>query len=316
MGPKIKVAVLDDFQGVALDMADWAGLEAQAVLTVFRETIAGEGELIQKLKDFEVICVMRERTPLTSTLLRQLPRLKLIVSTGAKNAAIHLKAAEELGITIKYTGYITSGAPELTWALLMALARNLVKEAGNMHQGRWQTTIGADLHGKTLGLAGLGRVGRQVAGYAQAFGMEVIAWSPNLTADRAKEAGAKLVDKETLFARSDFISVHLVLSVTTRGIIGRKSLSLMKPAAYLVNTSRGPLIDEAALLEVLQAGRIAGAALDVYDQEPLPAAHLFRALPNVLATPHIGYVTEDTYRVFYNDTVSAIREWLDEQEII
>jgi phosphoglycerate dehydrogenase-like enzyme len=252
---------------------------------------------------------MRERTPMTSSLLRQLPKLKLIISTGMRNASINLKAAEELGIEVKYTGYLDTGAPELTWTLLLALARNLVTEAGNMRAGQWQTTIGTDIRGKTLGLVGLGRVGAAVAKYAQAFGMKVIAWSPHLNTERAENLGAKLVSKEELFAQADFVSVHLVLSETTRGIIGAKSLSLMKPTAYLVNTSRGPLIDEGSLLEVLRAQQIAGAALDVYDREPLGANHPFRKMTNVLATPHIGYVTEATYQLFYGDTVQALLEY-------
>jgi phosphoglycerate dehydrogenase-like enzyme len=305
----MKVAILDDYQGVALKMADWSILKDKAELTVFREFMGEEALLVEKLRDFEVLCVMRERTPMTSSLLRQLPKLKLIISTGMRNASINLKAAEELGIEVKYTGYLDTGAPELTWTLLLALARNLVTEAGNMRAGQWQTTIGTDIRGKTLGLVGLGRVGAAVAKYAQAFGMKVIAWSPHLNTERAENLGAKLVSKEELFAQADFVSVHLVLSETTRGIIGAKSLSLMKPTAYLVNTSRGPLIDEGSLLEVLRAQQIAGAALDVYDREPLGANHPFRKMTNVLATPHIGYVTEATYQLFYGDTVQALLEY-------
>lgn len=309
---KIKVAVLDDYQGVALDMADWSGLENKIELTIFREYMAGEELLVSQLQDFEVICVMRERSPMTCGLMSKLPKLKLIVSTGMRNASINTKAAEDLGIAIKHTGYVDNGAPEITWALLLALARNIVKEANNITNGLWQTTIGTDIKGKTLGLVGLGRVGKEIAKYAAAFGMDVIAWSPNLNEERAEAAGAKLVTKEALFAQADFVSVHLVLSDTTRGIIGFKSLSAMKPSAYLINTSRGPLIEGTALLEVLQNRGIAGAALDVYNNEPLPADHIYRTLPNVLATPHIGYVTEDTYKVFYRDTVRAIADWLEE----
>lgn len=253
---------------------------------------------------------MRERTPLNREVLSQLPHLKLIVSTGRRNASLDSKACEELGIEVATTDYVESGAPELTWALLMALARKVVVENGSVRSGGWQTTVGVDLKGKTMGIVGLGRIGSQIAAYAKVFGMKVIAWSENLTEERAHRAGAELVSKERLFKAADFVSVHLVLSDRSRGIIGQKELETMKPSAFLINTSRGPLVDESALLETLHNKRIAGAALDVYDTEPLPADHPLRSLDNVLATPHIGYVTEDTYKVFYGDTVKAIETWL------
>lgn len=307
---KIKIAVLDDYQQVARQMADWSLLDQQCDITVFDDHLSGEDTVIDRLRPFEVVCVMRERTPLTRNVLVNLPQLKLIVSTGARNASIDARTAEELGITIKHTRYVENGAPELTWALLMALARKLDVEFDNMRTGGWQTTVGVDLTGKTIGLIGLGRVGSKMAAYARAFGMNVIAWSPHLTEERAAIAGATLVSKDELFSRADFISVHLVLSDSTRKIVSKADLLLMKHTAFFINTSRGPLVDEGALAEILRDHKIAGAALDVYGEEPLPAHHPFRTLPNVLATAHIGYVTENTYRVFYGDTVKAIHEWL------
>jgi phosphoglycerate dehydrogenase-like enzyme len=267
-------------------------------------------DLVARLLPFQVICIMRERTSITKALLAQLPQLKLIVSTGKRNAALDIEACKELGIEVAMTDYVDSGAPELTWALLMALARNLVQENEIVRSGGWQTTVGADLRGKTIGIVGLGRIGSQIAAYAKVFGMKVIAWSENLTEERAHRAGAEIVNKERLFREADFISLHLVLSDRSRGIVGQKELELMKPSAFLINTSRGPLVDEAALLTILKTRRIAGAALDVFDTEPLPADHELRKLDNVLCTPHIGYVTKHTYRVFYGDTVKAIENWL------
>jgi phosphoglycerate dehydrogenase-like enzyme len=305
-----QIAVLDDYQSAARQFADWSGIEKQAKLTVFTDHLSDPAELVKRLLPFAVICIMRERTPLNRDMLAQLPNLKLIVSTGKRNAALDVKACEEMGIEVAMTDYVESGAPELTWALLMALARKVVPENQNVRVGGWQTTIGTDLKGKTIGIVGLGRIGSKIAAYAKVFEMKVIAWSENLTEERAHRAGAEMVSKERLFKTADFVSVHLVLSDRSRGIIGQKELELMKPSAFLINTSRGPLIDQAALIDALSNHRIAGAALDVYDTEPLPADHLLRTMDNVLATPHIGYVTEDTYKVFYGDTVKAIEEWL------
>lgn len=309
----IHIAILDDYQSVALKMADWTKIQQQAEVTVFTDHLSNETLLAERLQPFQVLCIMRERTPLQRELLAQLPNLTLIVSTGQRNASLDTTACAELGIEVAMTGYVESGAPELTWALLMALARNLVIEAGNVRSGGWQTTVGVDLQGKTLGIVGLGRIGTKLAVYAKAFGMKVIAWSENLTEERAHRAGAELVSKEYLFRNADFVTLHLVLSDRSRGIVGEAELALMKPTAFLINTSRGPLVDEAALSSILQEKRIAGAALDVYDTEPLPADHPLRNLPNVLAAPHIGYVTEQTYRVFYGDTVKAIEHWLSKQ---
>ncbi|WP_158994091.1 D-2-hydroxyacid dehydrogenase family protein [Mucilaginibacter sp. L196] len=310
MNEKIKVAVLNDYQQVALSIADWSVLNEKALVTVFHDHQNNEAEIIERFFPFSIICVMRERTPLSRNILEKLTNLKLIVSTGKRNASIDIEAAEELGIKIIPTGYIESGAPELTWALIMAIARKIPMENKNLRSGGWQTTVGTDLKGKTIGIIGLGRIGTTIAKYARAFDMKVIAWSQNLTEERAEEAGVKLVQKEILFKEADFITVHLVLSERSKGIVTANELRLMKPSAFFINTSRGPLVEEKALLEILQQKKIAGAALDVFDIEPLPVDNPFRKMDNVLATPHIGYVTEETYSVFYKDTVKAIGEWL------
>lgn len=306
---KYTIAILDDYQHIALSMADWSALSDRTGITVFTDHLADTAALTARLQPFDIICVMRERTPLTRELFAALPNLKLVVSTGLRNASIDLQAAAEAGVVIKHTGYHWSGAPELTWALLMAIARKIPEENANVRAGKWQTTVGVDLSGKTIGLVGLGNIGKKIAAYAKAFDMKVIAWSTNLTSEKAQENGAELVTKEALFSQSDFVSLHMVLSDRSRGIVGEKELSLMKPSAYLINTSRGPLVNEQALIAALEQQLIAGAALDVFDVEPLSDQHPFRTLKNVLATPHIGYGTEDTYRIFFRDTVTAIAEW-------
>jgi phosphoglycerate dehydrogenase-like enzyme len=311
MSKRIKIAVLDDYQGIAFTMADWSAVQQRADVTVFNDHLVDETEIINRLLPFEVVCVMRERTPLNRQILSQLPNLKLIISTGRRNASIDEKAVEELGITLKTTGYFGGGAPELTWATLMAIARNITVENANLRNGLWQTTISTDLAGKTIGIIGLGNIGTKIAAYANVFDMNVIAWSENLTEEKAAAAGAKLVSKETLLKEADFVTIHLVLSHRSRGIIGQNDLDLMKPTAYFINTSRGPLVDEKALINTLQQKKIAGAAIDVYDIEPLPTDHPFRKLDNILATPHIGYVTEKTYKLFYEDTVTEILNWLN-----
>jgi len=307
MSAKIKVVVLDDYQKVSQDFADWSVLKDIADVTVFDAPLANPE---QSLHVFDVICVMRERMPLQADLLAVLPNLSLIVSTGFRNASIDWAAAEKLGITVKNTGYVWSGAPELTWALLMAIARKIPQENQNFRSGNWQTTIGIDLEGKTIGLVGLGNIGSKIASYAKVFGMNVIAWSENMTEEKAAAAGAKMVAKETLFKEADFVSIHLVLSDRSRGIITASDFNLMKPSSYFINTSRAALVEENALIDVLKQKKIAGAAIDVFNQEPLPEDHLYRSLDNLLATPHIGYVTENTYKVFYQDTVKAIEEWV------
>jgi phosphoglycerate dehydrogenase-like enzyme len=308
---KLKAAILDDFQRVSTTFADWSVITNRIDLSVFDQHEADETRLIQRLQPFEIICVMRERTPLTRKILSQLPNCKLIVSTGTRNASIDLAAAEEFGIIVKNTGYLATGAPELTWGLLLAIARHIPQESLNIRTDKWQTTVGTDLKGKTIGIVGLGRIGSRIARYAQAFEMRILAWSPNLTMEKAIEAGATLVTKNELFKESDFITIHMVLGERSREIIKMHDLTLMKPTAYLINTSRGPLIRETDLIEILRDRKIRGAALDVYDTEPLVFDHPFRKLDNVLATPHIGFVTEETYRLFYQDTVRAIQEWLE-----
>lgn len=307
---KIKIAILDDYQEVAFTMADWSNIRSIADVTVYKEHLFEETDLIERLHPFEIICVMRERTPLTHSLLAHLPNLKLIASTGSRNASIDMEAAEKLGITVKHTGYMSTGAIEMTWAMLMAMARHIPTEANAFKNGEWQSTVGTDLAGKTIGLIGLGSIGVKIAAIAKVFDMKVIAWSQNLTVEKAAEHGVQYVSKEALFRESDFVSVHLVLSKRSTGIVAAEDLALMKPSAYFINTSRAPLVDQDALIEVLTNKRIAGAAVDVFDIEPLPADHPFRTMDNLLGTSHIGFVTEDTYRVFYRDTVKTIEEWL------
>ncbi|GAN77364.1 D-2-hydroxyacid dehydrogenase family protein [Acidisphaera rubrifaciens] len=310
-GAPARIAVLDDYQGVARACADWSALDGRADVTVFRDHLDDAEALVARLLPFDVVCVMRERTPLPAPIIARLPNLKLICSTAARNASIDVAAAAARGIPVCNTGYTSHGAAELTWALLLAAARHVPAEAASVRAGGWQTTVGGDLYGHTLGLVGLGRIGAMIGRVGLAFGMEVIAWSQNLSPARAAEVGVRAVDKATLFATADYVSVHLVLSDRSRGIVGADELAGMKPTAWLVNTSRGPLVDEGALIDALRAGRIGGAALDVYDVEPLPPAHPLRTLPNVLATPHVGFVTRDTYAVFYRDTVENIVAWLD-----
>jgi phosphoglycerate dehydrogenase-like enzyme len=256
---------------------------------------------------------MRERTPLPRQILERLPRLKMIASTGPGNASIDQQAVRERNIHLTDTGYRSTPTIELTWALILAAMRNLVGEASSVRSGGWQTSVGQELSGKVLGVLGLGRIGSEIARIGAAFGMDVIAWSQNLTPERAQVAGATRVSKEELFARSDVLSIHLVLSERTRGLVSVADIAAMKPTAWLVNTSRGPIVDEEALISALRSQSIAGAALDVFDTEPLPAGHALRTLPNVLATPHIGYVAEDLYRTFYGDAAASIEKWLDTQ---
>lgn len=307
----VRIAILDDYQGVALEMADWAAVASQADITVFSDHLADPTAVVDRLEPFDIICVMRERTPLPRAILEKLPRLRLIASTGPGNVSIDVKAAEALGIEVVHTGYFSAPTIEHTWALILAALRKVVAEANSVSAGGWQTSVGVDLAGKTLGLLGLGRVGGGVARIGQAFGMQTIAWSQNLTAERAREYGVTRVEPEELFSRSDVLSVHVVLSERTRGLVGVPQLSMMKSDAWLINTSRGPIVDEAALLDALRQGRLAGAAIDVFGTEPLPADHPFRTQPNLLVTPHVGYVTENLYRTFYGDTARNIAEWLE-----
>ena len=309
----VNVAVLDDYQGVAMSLADWSKVCDRANVTVFQDHLADEDAVVERLAPFDVVCIMRERTPMSGSLLRRLPRLKLIASTAPRNAAIDLAAATEYGIAVAHTGYFSEPTIELTWALILASARYIPSEAASVRAGGWQHTVGGDLAGKTLGILGLGNVGSGVAKVGLAFGMKVIAWSRNLAADAAAAVGARLVSKAELLRTADVISIHLVLSARTVGLFGAAEFALMKPSARLINTSRGPLVVEAALLAALANHRIAGAAIDVFDSEPLPADHPYRRAENVLATPHIGYVTRGLYESFYQDTVANIAAWLDQK---
>ena len=311
----MKIAILDDYQNVALKMADWSALAKRAEITVFNDHVDGVDAVAARLSPFDVVCVMRERTPLSRQVIERLPKLKLIASTGSRNASIDVVAAQERGISITATGYRGASTVELTWALILGIARHLVNENQTVRNGGWQTAIGTGLNGKVLGVIGLGNIGRPVARIGLAFGMRIIAWSQNMTPEVAEATGATLVTKAELFRLADILTIHLILSKRTTGLIGADDLSLMKPAAFLVNTSRGPIVDEAALIHALQSRAIAGAAIDVFDREPLPAQHPFRFLDNVLATPHIGYVADDLYRTFYEDVVASITKWLDERII-
>jgi phosphoglycerate dehydrogenase-like enzyme len=286
----MKVAILDDYQNVALRLADWSAVRRHAEITVFNDHIADPSGVVERLCPFDAICVMRERTPLTREILQQLPNLKLIASTGPRNASINSQTATDLGIAITATGYDSTPTIEFTWSLILAGMPGIDREAASLKAGGSQTNLGSNLRGRSLGVVGLGNIGREVARIGLAFGMEVIAWSQNLTEEKASAAGAILVDKQTLFREADIV---------------------MKPTARLVNTSRGPIVDEVALIEALQARRIAGTAVDVFEVEPLGLDHPFRKLENVLATPHIGYVTEDLYRTFDGDAAANIAKWIE-----
>ena len=308
---KYKIVVLDDYQNVALKMADWSALSQRAEITVFNDHVADPSALVERLMPFDVVCVMRERTPLPRNVIDRLPNLKLIASTGPGNASIDVAAAGDHGIAVVHTGYRSDPTIEFTWALILASARHIVTESNSVRSGGWQQTVGVDLRGKTLGVLGLGRVGSQVARVGSAFGMNLVAWSQNMTCEAARAAGATLVSRDQLFEQADILTIHLVLSSRTRGLVGAAELGRMKPTARLINTSRGPIVEEQALISVLKNKQIAGAAIDVFDIEPLPPSHPFRTLANVLATPHIGYVSHGLYKTFYEDTVSNIRRWLD-----
>jgi phosphoglycerate dehydrogenase-like enzyme len=305
-------AVLDDYQGIALTAADWSPLAGKAEIRTLREHLADRDKLVAALADCEIIVAMRERTPFDADLLRRLPRLRLLVTTGMRNASIDLAAAAAAGVTVCGTASSPTPPVELTWALILGLARQVTAENRALREGGpWQSTVGQDLHGRTLGLLGLGKIGGRVARVATAFGMDVLAWSRHLTQERAADAGARLAaGKDDLLRRSDFVSIHLVLSDRTRGLLGEAELRAMRPHAYLINTSRAGIVDRTALLRALREGWIAGAGLDVFDTEPLPADDPLRTLPNVLATPHLGYVTEQNYRTFYTEAVEDITAFL------
>jgi D-3-phosphoglycerate dehydrogenase len=307
-----RCAVLDDYQNVALSLADWSSLNGEVDVTVFNQSLGGQDEVVAALADFQIVCLMRERTPFPSTLIERLPALELLVTTGLRNAAIDVDAAQAHGVTVCGTQSAAYPTAELVFAHLLEFCRRVGHENARLKAGAaWQSTIGRDLSGKVLGVIGLGRLGRQVAHIGTAFGMTVLAWSQNLTPDACEGTGATYADKETLLRRSDFVSIHVQLSDRTRGLIGAAELAAMKPDAFIVNTSRGPILDEAALADALRNHRIAGAGIDVFDVEPLPLDHRFRSLQNCQITPHLGYVTEDNYRLSYGQVVEDIRAWLD-----
>lgn len=310
---KLNCAILDDYQHVAEQMADWSVIESQVNIDSYHEYFEDRNELIEAIQDYEILVIMRERTKFPEDVLRKLPNLKLLITTGMRNASIDLKAAGKLGITVCGTRGKGAAPTELTWALILGLSRHLIQENESFrNNGAWQSTIGIGLQGKTLGLLGLGKIGQQMATIGQAMGMNILAWSENLTAERAEAAHVQLAaSKEELLAESDFLSIHLVLSDRTRRMIGKSELALMKPSAYLINTSRAGIVDQTAMIEALQDGTIAGAGLDVFDTEPLPSDHILRKLPNVLATPHIGYVSDDNYKCFYKDAVDNIVGYLN-----
>jgi phosphoglycerate dehydrogenase-like enzyme len=294
-----RVAILDDYQAVAREYGDWDSLGVEVV--VFTDHLDGDDELIERLRPFDIVMAMRERTPFPRARLERLSNLRLLVTSGMGNAAIDTEAARELGITVAGTGGTPTHTAELTWGLILAVARHIPAEDRAIRDGGWQHTVGLELAGLTLGVIGLGRLGSQVARIGEAFGMDVIAWSQNLETP---------VTKQELLRRSDIVTIHLRLSERTRGLIGAAELAQMKPSALLINTSRGPIVDEAALVAALQAGEIAGAGLDVYDVEPLPPDHPLRSAPNTVLTPHVGYVTGASYRAFYGDAVEDIAAFL------
>ena len=310
-----RLAIIDDYQDVARAMADWSPLAEDVAISVFNDHLDDESALAERLKDFEIICVMRERTPFPETLLKRLPRLEHLFTPGMGNASIDVAAARRQGVVV--SGSPTLGHPtaELTWGLILALARKINLEERKTRLGQWQTTIGLGLEGKTLGIVGLGRLGKRVAEVGHAFGMKVVAWSPNLTPERCEGTRARFTGKDELLRTSDVVTIHLRLGAGTRSLIARPELELMKNTAWLVNTSRGPIVDEVALVEALKTGAIGGAGLDVFDVEPLPMDHPLRKVPNTVLTPHLGFVTVENYRVFFQAAVENIRAWLDGRPI-
>ncbi|MSQ24274.1 MAG: D-2-hydroxyacid dehydrogenase family protein [Chloroflexi bacterium] len=307
----LRIAILDDYQQIALKMADWGALAAEAKVDAFPDHLFDEAAVAARLSDYDVVIGMRERTPMPRSLLERLPNLKLLITAGARNAVFDLEAATELGIVCSGTSMgLGPVAAELTWGLILALIRHIPQEDASVRAGTWQNTVGEGLTDKTLGVIGLGRLGTAVAKVGLAFDMKVLAWSQNLTTERAAEVGATYATKDELLASSDFVSLHYVLSERSQGMIGARELALMKPSAYLINTSRGPIVDEAALIDTLQRRSIAGAGLDVFDVEPLPADHPFRRFENTVVTPHLGYVTEDAYRAIYGQSIENTQTFL------
>jgi phosphoglycerate dehydrogenase-like enzyme len=309
---KYRCAVLDDYQNVALKLGDWSKVTGDVDVKVFNAPFGGPDEAIRALQGFAIVCAMRERTPFPRRVIEALPDLKLLITTGARNASFDMAAAAERGVVVCSTASFGNPTAGLTFGLMLELTRRIGYEHARLKAGEsWQSTIGIDLEGKTLGIVGLGKLGNRVAQIAKPFGMKVIAWSPNLTPDKCREAGVEYASKEDLFRNADFVTIHVQLSDRSRGLIGAKELGLMKPTAYLINTSRGPIVDEKALLAALEDRRIGGAGLDVFDVEPLPLDHPFRRLDNAVVTPHLGYVSMENYRLYFRDIVDDIRGFLD-----
>ncbi len=314
---KLHCAVLDDYQHVAMEMADWSTVKEQVDVQSFSQHFEKEEELLKAINHCEIIVIMRERTPFTASLFEKLPKLKLLITSGMRNASIDLAAAAAHGVTVCGTASSSEPPTELTWALILNLARKVTEENRALREnGAWQSTVGTDLHGRTLGLLGLGKIGSRMAIIAKAFGMNVIAWSQNLTKEQTDQYGVRLANsKEELLVTSDFVSVHLVLSDRTRGLIGKQELQLMKSTAYLINTSRAAIVDQEMLIKALREKWIAGAGLDVFDEEPLPENHSYRTLNNVLATPHLGYVSEINYSTYFKEAVEDIAAFLKGEAI-
>ena len=316
-GEAYRVAILDDYQGVALDMADWTSLGDAVDIEIFRDNLSEADAIVRRLERFDIVAAMRERTAFPREMLERLPNLRLLVTSGPVNDAIDIDAARELGIIVSGT-IGRNGIPgtiELTWALILASARSVVSEDAFVRAGGWQRGVGTILSGRTLGIVGLGNLGSRMIPVARAFGMDVTAWSKNLTQERADEFGVPALDRESFFRTADVVSVHLKYTERSAGYIGREELALMKPSAFLVNTSRGPLVDEAALIEALESGSIAGAGLDVFTVEPLPIDHRLRSLPKVVLSPHMGYVSQQTYRDYFGGYVEAIAAYLEGKPI-
>jgi len=310
----LRVAILDDYQSIAKDMADWNSLSSTTI-SFFPDHLSQEHDLVSRLKDFDIIMGMRERTPFPKSLIDQLPNLKLLITSGARNASFDLEAATNQGILVCGTQGSGEGPTELTWGLILALLRNIPQEDRLTREGKWGTSVGIGLKGKTIGLLGLGHIGSLVAKIANAFDMKVVAWSQNLTPERAEACDSTLVSKTELFQLSDILSIHVRLSERTRGLVGEPELNLMKKTAYLINISRGPIVDESALISHLESQQLAGAGLDTFDVEPISPNHPLLSLPNVVLTPHIGYVTQEGYRAFYQGVVENIKAFMSGEPI-
>lgn len=311
-----RLAILDDYQGVAIKMADWSPIESKVSVTAFSDTLSDEDALVERLAGFDILCLMRERTPLTRSLVARLPRLRFVFTSGMRNKSIDLAACHERGIAVTGSPTLDNPTAELTLALMLALARQIPRENRSLHEGGWATAIGTGLKQSTLGILGLGRMGRQVAALARAFGMRVVAWSTNLTRETCDQAGVELAaSKEALLAQSDFVSIHLMLGERSRGAVGAAEFKLMKPGAYLINTARAEIVDQAAMVHALRSGQIAGAGIDVYETEPLPTEHPLRGIESAILMPHQGYVVEQNYRIFFNAAVENVAAWLEGRAI-